>query len=295
MYNLEQLRMFVVAVESGSFSACARKLGKVQSAISQGIANLEIDLNVQLFDRSTRKPGLTEDGQRLFGYAQAILRQTEELNSAVAAIARQEEGLIRLAVDSVLRMPSFTGILQRFSDQFPATSLEVFTLPSVDIPARVAVGQADMGLMLANVEFGHEVELGYIGGLPFHTVCAPHHPLAGQEVIRAPDLSPHRQLLLKGESGLAEDPVPKLSADIWYTNDINTLIDMTCQGIGWTFLPDHQVTRLVKAGRLKQLVTSFDHKPWNVPVELIKAKNHTMGPAQSWLYDQFVEYLLTTF
>ncbi|MGB1280461.1 MAG: helix-turn-helix domain-containing protein, partial [Vibrio cyclitrophicus] len=54
MYNIEQLKMFVYAVELGSFSASARQLGKVQSAVSQGISNLEIDFNVQLFDRSTR-------------------------------------------------------------------------------------------------------------------------------------------------------------------------------------------------------------------------------------------------
>ena len=59
MYNIEQLKMFVYAVELGSFSASARELGKVQSAVSQGIHNLEIDFNVQLFDRSTRKPTLT--------------------------------------------------------------------------------------------------------------------------------------------------------------------------------------------------------------------------------------------
>ena len=56
MYNLDQLNMFVTAAKLGSFSACARKLGKVQSAVSQGISNLEIDLDVTLFDRSTRKP-----------------------------------------------------------------------------------------------------------------------------------------------------------------------------------------------------------------------------------------------
>ena len=62
MYNLEQLRMFIETAESGSFSACARRLGKVQSAVSQGIANLEIELNTNLFDRTSRKPSLTPHG-----------------------------------------------------------------------------------------------------------------------------------------------------------------------------------------------------------------------------------------
>ncbi len=82
MYNLEQLQMFVETAHLGSFSACARKLGKVQSAVSQGIANLEIDLDRSLFDRSTRKPSLTLAGERLFSYAQAILLQMDELDSA---------------------------------------------------------------------------------------------------------------------------------------------------------------------------------------------------------------------
>lgn len=44
MYNIEQLKMLVLCAELGSFSACARNLGKVQSAVSQGIANFEINL-----------------------------------------------------------------------------------------------------------------------------------------------------------------------------------------------------------------------------------------------------------
>ncbi|WP_211217128.1 LysR family transcriptional regulator [Psychromonas hadalis] len=74
MYNLEHLRMFVESAQSGSFSACARKLGKVQSAVSQGIANLEIELNTTLFDRSTRKPSLTPQGERLLPFARSVLQ-----------------------------------------------------------------------------------------------------------------------------------------------------------------------------------------------------------------------------
>lgn len=47
----------------GSFSAAARKLGKSQSTVSTAIANLEIDLGLNLFDRSSRKPMLTEHGR----------------------------------------------------------------------------------------------------------------------------------------------------------------------------------------------------------------------------------------
>ena len=54
--SLEALFMFVEAAALGSFSAAARKLGKQQSTVSEAIANLEIDLGLTLFDRSTRRP-----------------------------------------------------------------------------------------------------------------------------------------------------------------------------------------------------------------------------------------------
>jgi len=54
--NQEQLLMFQAVMETGSFSAAARKLGKVPSAVSMSIANLEIDLNLTLFERKGREP-----------------------------------------------------------------------------------------------------------------------------------------------------------------------------------------------------------------------------------------------
>ena len=59
-HSPEALLAFAEAATLGSFSAAARKLGKRQSTISEAIANLEIDLGLTLFDRSTRQPTLTE-------------------------------------------------------------------------------------------------------------------------------------------------------------------------------------------------------------------------------------------
>lgn len=54
--NQEQLIIFQSVMETGSFSAAARKLGKVPSAVSMSIANMEIDLNLNLFERKGREP-----------------------------------------------------------------------------------------------------------------------------------------------------------------------------------------------------------------------------------------------
>ena len=69
----EALLAFAEAALLGSFTAAARKLGKRQSTVSEAIANLEIDLGVQLFDRSTRTPTLTDAGRALLPQVQRAL------------------------------------------------------------------------------------------------------------------------------------------------------------------------------------------------------------------------------
>jgi DNA-binding transcriptional LysR family regulator len=81
MLNLDHLRAFVWAVECGSFSAAARKLGKAQSAVSTAIANLEIDSDVELFDRSKRSPVLTTEGEALLPFARSVLLGSQEFMS----------------------------------------------------------------------------------------------------------------------------------------------------------------------------------------------------------------------
>lgn len=70
----EALVAFAEAAQLGSFTAAAKKLGKRQSTVSEAIANLEIDLGVQLFDRSTRSPTLTDAGRALLPHVQRTLR-----------------------------------------------------------------------------------------------------------------------------------------------------------------------------------------------------------------------------
>jgi DNA-binding transcriptional LysR family regulator len=291
MYNLEQLRMFVETAKLGSFSACARKLGKVQSAVSQGIANLEIDLDSQLFDRSTRKPSLTSAGKRLLSYAQAILLQMDELDSAAQAMGRQEEALIRLAVDNALLLPNLYIVLARFERQFPATDIEVVSTTSFDVLEALENDQADMGLTFVEFDFNREVELGYIGSLIFYPVCHPNHPLAELKEITAGDLLPHRQVMSRSSKGSMPTQLPKMSSKAWYCNNYTAMQLLAEQGVGWCYLPAYLVEQAIQAGKLKKMQFSFDHKPWKLSIELVRQKNKAMGPALTWLHNELKDLL----
>ena len=62
--SFEQLQAFLTTVETGSFSAAARRLGLTPAAVSRNIAQLETNLGIRLFQRSTRRLTLTEAGER---------------------------------------------------------------------------------------------------------------------------------------------------------------------------------------------------------------------------------------
>jgi DNA-binding transcriptional LysR family regulator len=62
-FSLDQIRIFIAAVDQGSFSAAGRKLRRAQSVVSQYIATLEAQFGVKLFDRTGRHPQLTPQGQ----------------------------------------------------------------------------------------------------------------------------------------------------------------------------------------------------------------------------------------
>ncbi|TRX57842.1 LysR family transcriptional regulator [Thalassomonas sp. M1454] len=286
MLNPEQLKMLVLTDELGSFSACAKHLGKVQSAVSQGIANLEIDLNVSLFDRSTRKPTLTPEGLRLLDYAKAILRQNEELLSAAAAIDKAEEPQVTFAIDSALMLPKLADILKQFSEKFKVTRINLMTIESSQVATMVANGSADIGLMFADPNFLREIELCYIGNLPLYGVCRKSHPLAMLETVKAGDLIPHREILFKDFQQSKKTELPTFGAEHWYANNFHEIKTLVETGLGWAYIPEHMVGKNHSEQDLKKLNFSFDHKPWSPPIDCITQKNRAMGVSLTWLYEQ---------
>jgi DNA-binding transcriptional LysR family regulator len=291
MYNLEQLKMFVETSESGSFSACARKLGKTQSSISQGIANLETDLGVEIFDRSTRKATLTPDGLRLINYARVVLQQSEELNSAAKSIVRKEESNVRIAVENALITSQFSQLLYEFGQCFPATEVEILSVASPDVVALVESGRVDIGVMLSDMSFKREVDLCFIGHIQLCAVCGPEHPLTKLASVDISNVAGYTQMILRGESGGELDHEASISALKWSSNSVYCIIELIMQNNGWGYLPMHLIQEYIDNKKLYKIPMRLDEKPWSPPVDLVTQKIQRTGPAVNWLIDAFKNLL----
>lgn len=178
-WNLEQIRLFVSVAERQSFSAAARELKRVQSAVSNGIALLEADLGVTLFERSSgRQPRLTDEGRVLLAEAREVLRQCERLQGRALGLARGEPRL-RLAQDEAMPYQPVLDSLEALAQRFPSLEVQVSSGGQGDVTRRLLEEQADLGLLFHHERMPESLERRRLGSVEMVTVCGAGHPLAG--------------------------------------------------------------------------------------------------------------------
>ncbi|MGP8306225.1 LysR family transcriptional regulator [Vibrio sp. YIC-376] len=294
MLSLEQVRMLVLSAELGSFSACARKMGKVQSAVSHGISTLEIDLGVELFDRSARSPKLTPAGERLIRSAKNLLAQADEFEKIAQSIENQEESQLTIAIDDGVYSPKLADLFKRLDRQFPTIQIDVLSLASGDISTEVANGDVDIGVMFTEIEVLKQVDFCYVGSIDYLPVCHPDYPLADIEVELQSDLAPFRQLAIRGKSKVESQALISIAPKVWWSSSHYSALELVKQQVGWAYLPSFLVNDLIDSGELHKIKVAFDHKPWNAPVDLVFKKGRMNGPVFQWLFDELKQIFTPT-
>ncbi len=125
MDTLRALRVFVRSVELGSLSAAAQEAGTTQPTVSKLLAQLEDELAVRLFERSTRGLSPTEQGQQFYRDAKLVLEQFDAAVSAVQGMAGKPSGILRINAPVALGQYRLNAIVQQFLAEHPAIEVEL--------------------------------------------------------------------------------------------------------------------------------------------------------------------------
>lgn len=167
---LPQLQVFLVAARLESFSAAARELGVSPAAVSQAMRQLETQLRVVLFTRTTRSMALTDAGRRLLEGAGPGLRQALASLQEVSAKPGEAVGRLRLTVPEIAVPYVITPVLPAFRTRHPRVEVEVVVENRlVDI---VAEGY-DAGVRLHEAIERDMVQVRLTGAFRFVVVAAP--------------------------------------------------------------------------------------------------------------------------
>ncbi|MFC3025167.1 LysR family transcriptional regulator [Vibrio zhugei] len=236
-WTLDQLLAFVTAAELGSFSAAARQLKKAQSRISSAIANLEVDLGFELFDRRSKFPVLTPLGTEMLPEARAVLNQCLRLDSRALSAANKEPISLRIALDEALPLETIHSIFSQIGDLFPNTHLVITNGSQDDIAKAIANQKADIGFMISNSAIPPKLTLQSLGYFKKILIVGKGHPLAQEPVLTLSQLQQYRQFVLCNRSG--ENREKALSPDHWDLDSYYFICELVTQNQGWAIVPEH--------------------------------------------------------
>ncbi|MEH5526275.1 LysR family transcriptional regulator [Raoultella planticola] len=278
-YSPEALTAFVEAVACGSFSAAARRLRKSQSTISTAISNLEADLGVALFDRATRHPTLTPQGEQVLSYVKAILAASDRLDELAISLSDETEARLTFVLSDTLHPDVLEDLLQQFDRRFPHTEFECLIGEDEDVIDLLQKERAQVGLIEARDSY--PTEIGSTR-LPLQTAMAiyvaPAHPLAAQGRVTWDELHIWRELRLSTFLASSLEPA---KGQVWSAPNYLLLLSMTVQGLGWCILPCALVEEFAGSGTLVAL--NIPGWPRAISVDLLWNKKAPPGKAGSWL------------
>jgi len=283
-WTLDQLEAFVTAVNQGSFSAAARKIGKAQSRVSTAITNLEADLGFELFDRSARLPVLTPEGKEMFTEAQAVLAQCQRMQSRAMTVSTGEEISLTVAMDEAVPIVSFENFFLQIAAQFPLLKLTIINGSQDDIAQWVSEKKADIGILFHVKSLPDSLDFMPISQFYQSLVVSSRHPLASIPAPSVSELNRYRQLVIRERVG--EASAKPISSNHWHIDSYYYIAALVIRGVGWALVPEHLAKEEWYASELVEL--SAEHIPDSLLVEMgvVKRRDKGNGKIMAWMYSE---------
>jgi DNA-binding transcriptional LysR family regulator len=259
----EALAMMDSIARSGSFAAAAREMGKVPSALTYSVRQLEEALDVLLFDRSSRQAVLTAAGQELLTEGRRLLQEMDAVANRVRRVATGWESELTLAVDDAIARRALFDLMEAFYQQReggqpPPTRLKLRVEVMAGTWEALMSGQADLAIGVSAQQPGATVICEALGPLEMVFCVAPHHALAAEPgPLTAAQIAAHRVVAVADSARqmapMTVGVVP--GQEVLTVPNMATKLEALLRGLGCGSLPTSMVRRHVEAGRLVQIPT----------------------------------------
>jgi DNA-binding transcriptional LysR family regulator len=287
--TLDQMRTFLAAADEGSFSAAGRKLGRAQSVVSQTLANLEGQIGVRLFDRTARKPVLTDQGRALVVEARAVAGRMDAFKARAASLAGGLEAEVSIVVDVMFPMFVLTHAIGDFQAHFPDTALRVHVEALGAVIQPVLDGRCAFAVLGALPDMPVTLVREQLQSLRLIHVAASDHPLAAfKGPVPTEELSRHVQLVLTDRSPLTEGrEFGVFSPRTWRLADLGAKHAFLLAGLGWGGMPSDRVEAELKSGALVEIkLADAPAGGFVMPWYAAHRPDTPPGPAGRWLIDR---------
>lgn len=202
--DLRHLRYIIASARNGSFSAAAHEVNVRQPIVSKRIKQVEEELGLQLFDRSTSGARLTSAGEEFVIIARRIVDDVDRLTERAKARAAGECGRVVVGFYKSLSAGGFRVALDHFRECYPEIEVELIEAPFVELTAGLLSGALDVALMLGDTGKCEVLDSVALWSEHLAVALPEGHRLADRPLVYWPEL--------KGESFLIthHDPGPDI-------------------------------------------------------------------------------------
>ena len=182
MVELRHLRYFIAVAEDLNFSRAAQRMHMAQPPLSAAIRQLERELGVQLFVRTTREVKLTEAGRAFLAGSRRTLASAERAAEDAKRAAAGELGQLRIAYSWSTRFETLPAVGRAFRAGHPDVDVLTQEMWNARMPPAFALGSIDIALCLCP-EIAAELELAPIRNERLVALLPAAHPLSREEAI----------------------------------------------------------------------------------------------------------------
>lgn len=285
--NIESIKIFCDLSELKNFSRTAELHGISQSAVSQQLAQLEMQHKTQFINRKKRPLELTDPGQAFYRACKDILERYNQLNHELAMLSKTS---CRVTIASIfsIGMHTLQPYIKEFMKIYPDVNLSVEYLDAKDIYLRLLKGNLDMGIV-AIPKQDRNTKIYSFENEALMLVCSPGHPFATLSSI---DI--HR---LQGKKFIAfaqNVPTRQHIDRILKRYDVTVQVTMEFDNIetikraieiksGISILPLPCIQTELKAHTLAAIEFSNEH--FYRPTGIVIRKDHQLNKAAQYLLE----------
>ncbi len=259
--NMETLRLFCEVMQYLSFSEVAKTRNVAPSSISRAISVLESELEIKLFQRSTRSLKPTEAGEIYFKRVSLALVELEEAKQLAKDLNNSPQGLLRVTASTVFGKMYIVPLLDELLLKYPLLTIELLLTDSyVDLIEE----RIDVAIRLGSLRDSSYIAKKLLD-MKFYICASPNYVNRNGLPLRPSDLTKHNCLLFPREAynnqWLFKDSNNNMTniavrGNCTITNS-EAIKQSAVNGIGITLLPDWLIQSEINSQLLVKLFESY--------------------------------------
>ena len=199
--SIRHLRAFYEVARCGSFTHAAKSLHLTQSTLTATIKQLEEDVALTLFDRTTRRVMLSREGERFFPVAERLLSDFDTAVTDLRALAEQQQGQVGIAASPSTISRLLPAVIHQYRSEHPNIAIYLRDDSAALIEQRVLDNDVDFGIA-ANHSSHPDLSYHAILRDRYGVVMPPDCPLALSPAVRWQQLSGYPLIFLSADTGI---------------------------------------------------------------------------------------------